>query len=106
MVILAGYGIHRYQLVYMYYKNRKNRTTNRLKKFDELPGSRCSCRFSTSNTWSTAGRIICKMSTKDKRISSCSTTPPTRRGCARGVVERYAALGHPIAYIIAPTARL
>ena len=27
LVILAGYGFHRYQLVWMYYKHRKNKTT-------------------------------------------------------------------------------
>ncbi len=37
MVILAGYGIHRYVLVYMYYKNRKNRTTEPPATFAELP---------------------------------------------------------------------
>ncbi|HEU4635093.1 MAG TPA: cellulose synthase family protein [Edaphobacter sp.] len=33
MVILAFYGIHRYQLVWLYYKNRKNAT-----KWDQPPG--------------------------------------------------------------------
>ena len=28
LVILASYGIHRYQLVWMYYKNRKNRASS------------------------------------------------------------------------------
>ena len=37
MIILAGYGIHRYVLVYMYYRNRKNRTTEPISKFAELP---------------------------------------------------------------------
>jgi len=27
LVVLAAYGIHRYQLVWMYYKNRKNKIT-------------------------------------------------------------------------------
>ena len=27
LVILAGYGFHRYQLVWMYYKHRENKTT-------------------------------------------------------------------------------
>jgi len=37
MVILAGYGIHRYVLVYMYYRNQKNRTTEPPSQFAELP---------------------------------------------------------------------
>ena len=27
LILLAGYGMHRYVLVYLYYKHRKNRTT-------------------------------------------------------------------------------
>ena len=37
MVILAGYGMHRYALVYMYYRNRKNKTSESPAKFAELP---------------------------------------------------------------------
>src|SRR4051794_25870280 len=37
MVILAGYGMHRYALVWMYYRNRKNRTTEPAAKFEDLP---------------------------------------------------------------------
>src|SRR5712671_6206545 len=37
MIILAGYGMHRYALVYMYYRNRKNRTTEPPGQFQDLP---------------------------------------------------------------------
>src|SRR5690348_4771587 len=37
MIILAGYGMHRYALVYTYYRHRKNRTTEPPGKFAELP---------------------------------------------------------------------
>src|SRR3954452_21921567 len=37
LLILATYGIHRYVLVYMYYKNRKNRTSEPPNHFAELP---------------------------------------------------------------------
>src|SRR5438270_2032364 len=37
LIILASYGIHRYVLVYMYYKNRKNRTNQPTSSFAELP---------------------------------------------------------------------
>jgi hypothetical protein len=37
LLVLASYGIHRYVLVYMYYKNRKNRTTEPSNQFAELP---------------------------------------------------------------------
>jgi len=37
LVILAGYGFHRYILVYMYYKNKKNKTTQPDAHYTELP---------------------------------------------------------------------
>src|SRR5271156_207609 len=37
LILLAGYGMHRYVLVFLYYKNKKNRTTQPLGNFAELP---------------------------------------------------------------------
>src|SRR6202049_4107690 len=37
LVLLASYGAHRYVLVYLYYKNKKNRTTDPPGHFPELP---------------------------------------------------------------------
>src|SRR6185369_5413937 len=37
LILLAFYGLHRYQLVWMYYRNKKNRVTNPASRFDELP---------------------------------------------------------------------
>src|ERR1700733_8815945 len=37
MIILAFYGIHRYQLVYRYYRNRKNAVGEPRSRFTELP---------------------------------------------------------------------
>src|SRR3954468_12820575 len=37
LILLASYGIHRYVLVYLYYKNRKNRITQAPESFAELP---------------------------------------------------------------------
>ncbi len=37
MVILAFYGLHRYQLVWLYYRNKKNATHEPPTRFDELP---------------------------------------------------------------------
>ena len=28
LILLASYGVHRYVLVYLYYKHKKNRTTD------------------------------------------------------------------------------
>jgi cellulose synthase/poly-beta-1,6-N-acetylglucosamine synthase-like glycosyltransferase len=37
MIVLAFYGIHRYQLVWLYYRNRKNATREPVQRFAELP---------------------------------------------------------------------
>src|SRR5712672_3350560 len=37
LIILAGYGAHRYWLVYLYYKNKKNKTTDPAAYFLDLP---------------------------------------------------------------------
>ena len=37
LVLLAAYGMHRYQLVYLYYKYRKNKVTEPESRFAELP---------------------------------------------------------------------
>src|SRR5262244_4273873 len=37
LILLASYGLHRYTLVYLYYKKKKNRTTGPPSKFSELP---------------------------------------------------------------------
>ena len=37
LILLAFYGMHRYQLVYLYYKHRKNKVTEPESHFAELP---------------------------------------------------------------------
>ena len=37
LTLLASYGAHRYLLVYLYYKNKKNRTIEPASRFSELP---------------------------------------------------------------------
>src|SRR5438046_3641448 len=37
LILLATYGIHRYTLVYLYYKNKKRRTLEPEHKFSDLP---------------------------------------------------------------------
>jgi cellulose synthase/poly-beta-1,6-N-acetylglucosamine synthase-like glycosyltransferase len=102
MVILAGYGMHRYALVYMYYRNRKNRTAEPPKQFAELPS--VTVQLPIFNEQFVVDRLvdsICKLDyPKDKldiQVLDDSTDETVE--VARAVVERYAALGHPITYI-------
>jgi cellulose synthase/poly-beta-1,6-N-acetylglucosamine synthase-like glycosyltransferase len=102
MTVLAGYGLHRYALVYMYYKNRKNATHEPPQQFAELP--RVTIQLPIFNEQFVVDRLveaICKVEyPKDKldiQVLDDSTDETTE--VARAVVERYAALGHPIVFI-------
>ena len=102
MIILAGYGLHRYALVYMYYRNRKNKTVEPPSRFAELP--RVTVQLPIFNEQFVVDRLvesICKLDyPKDKldiQVLDDSTDETVE--VARAVVERYAALGHPITYI-------
>ena len=102
MVILAGYGIHRYVLVYMYYKNRKNRTTEPPAKFTDLP--RVTIQLPIYNEQYVIDRLvesICKLDyPKDKLdIQVLDDSTDETVTVAKAVVDRYAALGHPVVYI-------
>ena len=50
LILLAFYGMHRYQLVYLYFKHRKNKTTNPLSCFADLPTVTIQLPSSTNNT--------------------------------------------------------
>ena len=102
MVILATYGLHRYTLVWMYYKNRKNHASEPASKFEELP--RVTIQLPIFNEQFVVDRLvdaICKIDyPKDKldiQVLDDSTDETTQ--VAQAVVERYAALGHPITFI-------
>ena len=102
MIILAAYGLHRYALVYMYYRNRKNRTLGPSSQFAELP--RITVQLPIFNEQFVVDRLveaICKLEyPKDKLdIQVLDDSTDETREVAAAVVERYAALGHPITYI-------
>ncbi|HWX56263.1 MAG TPA: cellulose synthase family protein [Verrucomicrobiae bacterium] len=102
MIILAAYGLHRYALVYMYYKNRKNHRAEAPSQFAELP--RVTVQLPIFNEQFVVDRLveaICKLDyPKDKldiQLLDDSTDETTE--VAQAAVERYAALGHPICFI-------
>jgi cellulose synthase/poly-beta-1,6-N-acetylglucosamine synthase-like glycosyltransferase len=102
MIILAAYGLHRYALVYMYYRGRKNRTIEPSSTFSELP--RITVQLPIFNEQFVVDRLvesICKLEyPKDKLdIQLLDDSTDETREVAAAVVERYAALGHPITYI-------
>src|SRR5882757_5173084 len=102
MVILAGYGMHRYALVYMYYRNRKNRTTEPPGKFADLP--RVTVQLPIYNEQFVVDRLvesICKIDYPKEKLDIQVLDDSTDETVtvAQAVVDRYAALGHPITYI-------
>src|SRR5256885_14807220 len=101
LVLLASYGIHRYTLVYLYYKNKKNRTTEPDQKFSELP--RVTVQLPIFNEQFVVERLlqaVCRLNYPREKLEIQVLDDSTDEtvDVARGLVEHYAAQGHPIAY--------
>ncbi len=101
LIILAGYGVHRYILVFLYYKNRKNRVTEPAARFDELP--RVTVQLPMFNEQFVVERLVdavCRLEYPREKldIQVLDDSTDETRDVASAVVERYAALGHAITY--------
>ncbi len=102
MIILALYGVHRYTMCYLYFKYKKNYNPNPPMHFDELP--RVTVQLPIFNEQFVIDRLIeavCAMQyPKDKlEIQVLDDSTDETQQVAADIVARYAALGHPIAYI-------
>ena len=102
MIILAIYGIHRYTMVYLYYKHRNNYHPAPPRHFDELP--RVTVQLPIFNEQFVIDRLIeavCAMEYPREKleIQVLDDSTDETQAVATGIVERYAALGHPITYI-------
>jgi len=101
LILLAGYGVHRYVLVYLYYKHRKNRTTEPAARFEELP--RVTVQLPIFNEQYVVERLlesICKLEYPREKLDIQVLDDSTDETVevAQALVERYAALGHPVSY--------
>jgi cellulose synthase/poly-beta-1,6-N-acetylglucosamine synthase-like glycosyltransferase len=101
LIILASYGIHRYVLVYLYYKHRKNRSDAPEQQFADLP--RVTVQLPIFNEQFVIDRLveaICKMEYPPEKLDIQVLDDSTDETVevANAVVQRYAALGHPISY--------
>jgi cellulose synthase/poly-beta-1,6-N-acetylglucosamine synthase-like glycosyltransferase len=101
LILLAGYGVHRYILVYLYYKHRNKRTTEPAGRFDDLP--RVTVQLPIFNEQYVIERLLeaaCKLdyprAKLDIQVLDDSTDETVE--VARGLVERSAALGNPVTY--------
>ena len=101
LIILAGYGFHRYQLVWMYYHHRKQAVREPKSGFLELP--RITIQLPIFNEQFVIERLvesICKLQYPREKLDIQVLDDSTDETVevARGVVERYKALGHQISY--------
>ena len=102
MILLAIYGVHRYTMCYLYFKYRKNYNPNPPQHFDELP--MVTVQLPIFNEQFVIDRLIeaiCAMDyPSDKlEIQVLDDSTDETQAVASGIVDRYAALGHPIVYI-------
>jgi len=102
MIALSIYGVHRYTLVYLYYKHKKNYNPNPPQHFAQLP--RITIQLPIFNEQFVIDRLIeavCAMEYPrdllDIQVLDDSTDETQE--VAASIVVRYAAMGHPIAYI-------
>jgi cellulose synthase/poly-beta-1,6-N-acetylglucosamine synthase-like glycosyltransferase len=102
MFILAIYGLHRYTLVYLYYRYRKNYNPNPLQQFAELP--LVTIQLPMYNEQFVIDRLIESICAIDYpreklEIQVLDDSTDETQEVAAEIVTRYAALGHPIVYI-------
>jgi len=95
LTILASYGAHRYWMVYLYYKHKKNKTTEPRARFDDLP--RVTVQLPIFNEQYVVDRLldaVCRLEyPKDKLdIQLLDDSTDETVEVARILVERYAAL--------------
>jgi len=101
LILLASYGIHRYVLVYLYYKNKKNHTVKPRCEFSELP--RITVQLPIFNERFVVERLldaVCGLNYPLEKldIQLLDDSTDETQTVARGVVEQYAARGFPVAY--------
>jgi len=102
MILLAIYGVHRYTLCYLYFKYRKNYDPNPPRHFDELPF--VTVQLPIFNEQFVIDRLleaVCAMEYPREKlqIQVLDDSTDETQAVAAGLVDRYAAMGHPIVYI-------
>jgi cellulose synthase/poly-beta-1,6-N-acetylglucosamine synthase-like glycosyltransferase len=102
LIVLAAYGAHRYWMVYLYYKHKKNKTTAPPACFDELP--RVTVQLPIFNEQYVVDRLldaVCRLDYPREKLDIQLLDDSTDETVevARILVDRYAALGHPVTYL-------
>jgi cellulose synthase/poly-beta-1,6-N-acetylglucosamine synthase-like glycosyltransferase len=102
MIVLALYGVHRYTLCYVYFRHRKNYRPDPPGRFEELP--QVTVQLPIFNEQFVIDRLIeavCAMEYPREKleIQVLDDSTDETQEVAAAIVDRYAALGHPVAYI-------
>ena len=102
LILLASYGMHRYTLVYLYYKKKKNQTRMPEQEFADLP--RVTVQLPIFNEQYVVDRLlqaICRLDYPREKLDIQLLDDSTDETVevARALVEHYAAQGHPVTYI-------
>jgi len=101
LILLAGYGMHRYVLVYLYYKHKENRTTEPAQYFSELPRITVQLpifneQFVVERLLEAVSRLDYPLDKLDVQVLDDSTDETI--AVARGLVNHYATGGFPVTY--------
>ncbi len=101
LILLASYGLHRYALVYLYYKHRENRTREPAERFPDLP--RVTVQLPIFNEQYVVERLldsICRLQYPlDKLdIQVLDDSTDETQEVAQRLVAQHAAKGIPISY--------
>ncbi len=101
LVLLATYGVHRYTLVYLYYKHRKKRITEPPARFAELP--RVTVQLPIFNEQFVIERLleaVCRLEYPREKLDIQVLDDSTDETVevARSAVERWAELGYAVTY--------
>ncbi len=101
LILLATYGIHRYTLVYLYFKNKKNGTSEATEKFAELP--RVTVQLPIFNEQYVVDRLlqaVCRLDYPREKLEIQVLDDSTDEtvNVARGLAEYYASQGYSITY--------
>jgi cellulose synthase/poly-beta-1,6-N-acetylglucosamine synthase-like glycosyltransferase len=101
LMLLASYGVHRYTLVYLYYKNKNNRTTEPRSRFDQLP--RITVQLPVFNEQFVIERLLNAISrlqypVEKLEIQVLDDSTDETQSVARNLVQHHASSRLPITY--------
>jgi len=101
LIILAAYGSHRYWMVYLYYKHKRNKTTEPPSHFEDLP--RVTVQLPIFNEQFVVDRLldaVCRLDYPREKLDIQLLDDSTDETVevASALVDRYAAAGNPVTY--------